>query len=680
MILAATSLRTTMATSNEAATSLRGVKVTRPCSSNVIASPAKRGEATPSSQTVSFITMPKFEKEKLEELAKLIRYFILVSTTAAGSGHPTSSLSAADLMAVLFFGGFFRSDLENPQNPNNDRLIFSKGHASPLFYSLYGAAGVIKEEELKSLRRFGSRLEGHPTPLFPYTEAATGSLGQGLAIAAGLALNAKYLDELPYKTFVLLGDSEMAEGSEWESIQLAAYYKLDNLIAILDVNRLGQRGETIYGHDVFAYQQRIAAFDWEVITIDGHNLSEIFEAYQKALQVKDKPVMLIAKTLKGKGVSFIEDKDGWHGKALNQDELNKALAELGKIDTALRGAVAKPDPLQPPAQKTQKAALMNYDKTSLVATRRAYGNALTRIFPEYPNIVVLDAEVSNSTFAETFKKQYPKHFFEMFVAEQNMVGMALGLSRRNKIPFISTFAAFFTRAFDQIRMSQYSDSNIKFVGSHAGVSIGEDGGSQMGLEDIAMFRTLLNSVVLYPADAISMEKLVSQATIHKGNVYIRATRKDTPILYDLDAEFPIGGSHTLKESSSDSVTIIAAGITLFETLKAYTMLKNKNISARIIDLYSIKPIDQSTLIKASQETKALITVEDHFEEGGIGEAVKNALSAVKTPVFSLAVRNMPRSGKPEELLDYEGISADAIVKKVIEILPNEPTKTYIMNA
>lgn len=621
--------------------------------------------------------MPEFDQKKLEELAKLIRYFILVSTTAAGSGHPTSSLSATDIMAVLFFGGFFRVDLKNPQNPNNDRLIFSKGHASPLFYALYGAAGVVKEEELKSLRRFGSRLEGHPTPLFPYTEAATGSLGQGMAIAAGMALNAKYLDKLPYKTFVLLGDSEMTEGSQWESIELAAHYKLDNLVAILDVNRLGQRGETIFGHDISAYQQRVSAFGWETIVIDGHNLSEIFEAYQKALQIKEKPVILIAKTLKGKGISFLENKDGWHGKALNQEELKKALNELGKIDVALKGDVTLPSMLQPQIPKSQKAVPLSYDKTQPVATRKAYGNALTRIFPEYPNIVVLDAEVSNSTFAEIFKKQYPANFFEMFVAEQNMVGMALGLARRNKIPFISTFAAFFTRAFDQIRMSQYSDSNIKFIGSHAGVSIGEDGGSQMGLEDIAMFRTLLNSVVLYPADAVSMEKLVTRAAIHHGNVYIRATRKDTPIIYNSNEEFLIGGSYTLKESKEDSITIIAAGITLFEALKAYTILKNENISTRIIDLYSIKPLDQNSLVKAAQETKALITVEDHFEEGGIGEAVKSALATLKTPIFSLAVRNMPRSGKPEELLEYEEISANAIVKKVKVILSQIHTEVPI---
>lgn len=616
-----------------------------------------------------------FDQKKLEELAKLIRYFILVSTTAAGSGHPTSSMSATELMTVLFFGGILHADLDNPDYPNNDRIIFSKGHASPLFYSLYAAAGAVTEEELKSLRKFGSRLEGHPTPAFPYTEAATGSLGQGLAVGFGMALNAKYLDKLPYKTYVLIGDSEMTEGSQWESIQLAAHYQLDNLVGILDINRLGQRGETIYGHDLNAYQKRIEAFGWETITIDGHSLPEIFEAYQKALQIKQKPTMIIAKTLKGKGISFLENQDGWHGKALNQDELKKALFELGTVDTALRGEIPKPKnnirgilQTEKHVEAPLKPAPVQYDKSKPVATRRAYGNALVRIYPEFPTIVVLDAEVSNSTFAEMFNKQYPDHYFEMFVAEQNMVGTALGLSRRGKIPFVSTFAAFFSRAFDQIRMSQYSDSNIKFVGSHVGVSIGEDGASQMGLEDIAMFRTLLNSVVLYPCDAVSTEKLVIEAAKHKGNVYIRTTRKDTPILYDINDDFPIGGSRTLKTAPEDIITIITAGITLFEALRAYEELKKENITVRIIDLYSIKPVDTQTLQKAAKETKAIITVEDHFAEGGIHDAVQSGISDMPVQIFSLAVTKMPHSGKPEELLEYEEISAAAIVKKVKKIL------------
>lgn len=610
----------------------------------------------------------EFNQSQLEKVAKLIRYFILVSTTAAGSGHPTSSLSATELMAALYFGGFLRFDLQHPDHSNNDRIIFSKGHASPLFYALYAAAGVVTEEELKTLRKFGSRLEGHPTPLFPYTEAATGSLGQGLSVGVGMAINAKYIDQLPYRTFVLLGDSEMMEGSQWEAMQIAAHYKLNNLVGIVDVNRLGQRGETMYGHDMTAYQKRIEAFGWHTIVVDGHDLKQVVNAYQEAATVQDKPVMIIAKTIKGKGVSFIEDHDNWHGKALNKEELAKALQELGEVDTQARFQITAPENLAPRKITPQKAAELNYDPAKPVATRRAYGNALSRIFPEFPEIVVLDAEVSNSTFAENFKKLFPAHFFEMYIAEQNMVGVALGLSRREKIPFISTFAAFFSRGFDQIRMSQYSTSNIKFVGSHVGVSIGEDGGSQMGLEDIAMFRTLQGGVVLYPADAIATEKLMIESAKHKGNVYLRTTRKDTKILYSQNENFPIGGSKTLHESEEDVVTIVAAGVTLYEALEAYEVLKKENISVRIIDLYSIKPIDAKTLEKAAQDTQALIVVEDHFPEGGINEAVRSAIPRLTKPVYSLAVRKMPHSGKPEELLEYEEISAKAIVNKVKQII------------
>jgi len=607
--------------------------------------------------------------KKLAGIAKLIRYYILTSTTKAGSGHPTSSLSATDLMAILLFGGFFRFDLDRPDCPNNDRLIFSKGHASPLFYSLWAAAGEVSEEELLTLRKFGSRLEGHPTLAFPFTEAATGSLGQGLSIGFGMALNAKYIDRLPYKTYVLLGDSEMAEGSVWEAIQLAYHYKLDNLIAILDVNRLGQRGETMYGHDVGSYQKRVASFGWEAIVVDGHNIQETVNAYDKILKnvPNGRPKMVIAKTIKGKGISFLEDKDGWHGKALSEEELKLALQEIGEIDKSIRGTIVKPEKVENQMLKVRgqnynsKVKSLEYKRGDMIATRKAYGNALVRIFPKFSNMVVLDAEVSNSTYSEIFKKAYSERFFEMFIAEQNMVGAALGLSRRGKIPFVSTFAAFFTRAFDQIRMSQYSNANIKFVGSHAGVSIGEDGASQMGLEDIAMFRTLLKSVVLYPADAITTEKLVEVAAKHYGNVYIRTTRKETPVIYNSNEEFVIGGSKVLKKSRNDLVTVIAAGITLFEALAAYKQLKDQGILIRVIDLYSIKPIDEKTLKKAAKETRVLITVEDHFEQGGIGEAVQNVLSLEKTPVYSLAVGKMPKSGKSQELLDYEEISKDAII-------------------
>ena len=600
----------------------------------------------------------------LEGLAKLIRYYSLVSTTEAGSGHPTSSLSAADLMAGLLFGGTFRFDLDDPRHPNNDRLIFSKGHASPLFYAIWAAAGKVTEKELLTLRKFNSPLEGHPTPAFRYTEAATGSLGQGLSIGLGMAMNAKYLDKLPYRTYVLLGDSEMAEGSVWEAMEIAAYYKLGNLVGILDVNRLGQRGETMYGHDLSIYKRKVAAFGWEPIVIDGHHLPQIVTAFEQASQMSDRPYMIIARTLKGKGVSFIEDKNGWHGKALKKDELARALRELGPVDRGLRGRIEPPQGAKPARVRSVMAASVTYTTEKPVATRHAYGTALTRLASQYPDMVVLDGEVSNSTYAEIFKKAYPERFFEMFIAEQNMVGTALGLSIRSKVPFVSTFAAFMTRAADQVRMSQYSNANVKFCGSHAGVSIGEDGSSQMGLEDLSLFRTILGSVVFYPSDAVSTEKLVEEMAKHQGICYLRTTRMDTPILYRSDEAFWIGGSKILRSSKKDKATVVAAGITLHEALKAYDALRKEGILIRVIDLYSVKPVDVATLRQAAEDTGFIITVEDHYAEGGIADAVRTALSKDPVPVHGLAVRAMPMSGKPEELLEYEGISAKAIVEAV----------------
>lgn len=601
---------------------------------------------------------------KMENIAQLIRSYILTASTEAGSGHPTSSLSAADLMTVLFFNGFFRFDLDNPDHPNNDRLIFSKGHASPLFYALWTVAGKITVQELMTMRKFGSPLEGHPTASFRYAEAATGSLGQGLSIGVGMALNAKYVDKLPYKTFVLLGDSEMSEGSQWEAIQLAAHYRLDNLIGIIDVNRLGQRGETMYGHDISAYKKRIAAFGWKTIGINGHSVKEIRSAYRRAVRSQGSPVMIIAQTVKGKGVSFLEDRNGWHGKPVPKDDLGKALQEIGAVDTSLRAAVSLPADIRSESKTPQPAEEIKYKKGESFPTRKAYGKALVRLYPQFPDIVVLDAEVSNSTYSEFFKERYPERFFEMYIAEQNMVGTALGFSRRGKIPFVSTFGAFFSRAFDQIRMSQYSDPNIKFAGSHAGVAIGEDGPSQMGLEDIAMFRAVLNSVVLYPSDAVSTEKLVEEAAKHHGLVYFRTTRQPTPVLYSPSEEFPVGGCKILRRSDKDVATIVAAGITLHEALYAYETLAGEGIFIRVIDLYSIKPIDISTLQESAAQTHSVITVEDHFAEGGLGEAVISALAQSATPVYSLAVRKMPKSGKPQELLDYEEISYRAIINTV----------------
>ncbi|MDD2807145.1 MAG: transketolase [Patescibacteria group bacterium] len=608
------------------------------------------------------------DEKKLTALSRLIRYYILASTTKAGSGHPTSALSGVELMAGLFFGGIFRTDLNNPKNPNNDRLIFSKGHASPLFYSLYAAAGKISEPEMMTYRQFSSPLEGHPTPRFRYTEASTGSLGQGLSIGVGMALNAKYLDQLGYRTYVLLGDSEMAEGSQWEAIQLAAYYQLDNLVAILDVNRLGQRGETMDGYQVKKYQKRFDAFGWKTIVIDGHSYPQVIGAYQQAIKSKGRPIVIIAKTVKGKGVSFLENKDGFHGKTLSPEQFNQALAELGSVNKKIIGQVLKVSKAKPKAVKKVTAQSIGYDQLKPVATRKAFGLSLARLGGQYPEVVSLDAETSNSTYAELFKAKFPKRFFEMFIAEQNMVGNALGLSLRGKIPFVSTFAAFFSRAFDQIRMSQYSTSNIKFVGSHAGVSIGEDGPSQMALEDIAMFRSLIDSVVLYPSDAIATEKLVEQAIKHQGNVYIRTTRKETPLIYKTNEAFLIGGSKVLRQSSNDKVTIVAAGVTLYEALAAADALKSKKINVRVVDLYSIKPIDLQTLKLAAQQTGAIITVEDHGLAGGLGEAVKSALAASGVKIYALAVNKIPRSGKPDELMAYENISAQAIISLVKKII------------
>lgn len=597
-----------------------------------------------------------------------MRYYILISSTQAGSGHPTSSLSAVEMMNMLFFGGYFRFKPNDPGFVNNDRFILSKGHATPLFYALWAAAGALTENELLSYRKFESPLEGHPTKNFRYTEVATGSLGQGLSVGVGMALNAKF-DNLSYRTYVLLGDSEMAEGSNWESIQLASYYKLNNLIGIIDVNRLGQRGETIYGWDVYTYQEKLESFGWNAIVVhNGHDLKKLHKAFSKAEKEKRKPTMIIAKTVKGKGVEFLENENEWHGKTLNDVQCTQAIKALGPMDKSIKGLFANPDNMYPKREKVVRKSIDDSYQIK-VATRKAYGHALVNLFPHCPDMVVLDAEVSNSTYSETFKKAYPDRFFEMFIAEQNMVGVAVGFAERGKTPFVSTFASFFTRAVDQIRVSQYSRSNINFVGSHAGVSIGEDGPTQMGLEDIAIFRTILDSVVVCPADHISCEKLVAEMAAHPGICYMRTTRMDTPSLYSPSETFHIGGSKILKESKKDNVTVIAIGITLYEALKAYDELKKENISIRVIDAYSIKPLDEQTIKQAAKETKALITVEDHFAQGGLGDAVLSAFAEyAKVPVYKLAVKKMPRSGRPEQLMKYMEIDASAIVKKVKEIV------------
>lgn len=603
--------------------------------------------------------------QSLRQLAQQLRVDSIRSTTASGSGHPTSSMSAADLIAVLL-AKYLRYDFDNPQNANNDRLIFSKGHASPLLYSLYKAAGAISDEELMSLRKFGSRLEGHPVPVvLPWVDVATGSLGQGLSYGLGMALNARYLDKLPYRTWVLCGDSEMAEGSVWEAAGTATYYKLDNLVLIVDMNRLGQRGETMLGWNGTAYADRLRAFGWHAIEIDGHNLDEIDKALAEAANHKGQPTAIVAKTEKGHGVSFLANKDGWHGKALDKEQAAKAIAELGG-ETSLIVKPKKPADATPykwPA--SGKFEMPKYDKPA--ATREAYGDALKALGAARGDVVVLDGEVCNSTFSERFGHAYPERFFEMFIAEQLMVGAAVGIATRGKVVFASTFAAFLSRAYDFIRMSSISRAKVSLCGSHAGVSIGADGPSQMALEDIAMMRAVFGSTVLYPSDAVSAAKLVQEMVALPGISYMRSTREKTPILYKEDEVFQVGGSKVLRESSADKATVIAAGITLHEALKAYEQLKSAGLNIRVIDLYSVKPVDKATLARAARETGTLIVVEDHWFEGGMGDAVLDAFvgDGMALPkVVKLAVRSMPGSGTPDELVDAAGISARHIVETV----------------
>ena len=601
------------------------------------------------------------------DLAQQLRVDSIRCTTAAGSGHPTSSMSAADLMAVLLTG-YLHYDFGNPQNPNNDHLIFSKGHASPLLYSLYKAAGAISDEELMTLRKFGSRLEGHPTPILPWVDVATGSLGQGLPIGVGVALAGKYLDKLPYHIWVLLGDSEMAEGSIWEAFDHASHYKLDNLVGILDCNRLGQRGETMHGWHTEVYAARATSFGWNAIVIDGHNYDEINRAFAQAAQPNGSPTLIVAKTIKGKGVSFLENKNGWHGKALNKQQEQQALQELDHVRSKTY-PVQKPENRQPAPEPAKKALeLPTYDGKEDVATRKAYGDALQALGAANPDVIGLDGEVNNSTYADEFAKAYPDRYFEQYIAEQQLISAAVGMSVRHKVPFASTFAAFFTRAYDFIRMSAISRANIRLCGSHAGVSIGEDGPSQMALEDLAMMRAVFGSTVLYPCDANQAAQLVALMAEHEGIVYMRTTREKTPVIYGPTDTFSVGGSKVVRQSNNDRVTVVAAGITLHEALKAYDQLKQEGILVRIIDAYSVKPIDTETLLAAAQEVgDKFVVVEDHWPEGGLGDAVLDAFTQRDGPlpeVVKLAVQSMPGSGTPAELMDAAGISARHIVQAV----------------
>lgn len=608
-------------------------------------------------------------KNILERKATNLRIHSILSTSEAGSGHPTTCLSAADIVSALFFHAM-RYDCEDAHNPNNDRFILSKGHAAPLLYAAYAEAGIMPVDDLLTLRQIDSILEGHPTPRFDWTEVATGSLGQGLSLGLGMALNGKYLDKSDYRVYVLLGDGETAEGGVWEAAALASHYQLNNLIGIVDVNALGQSQRTMYEFDIDTYCNRFGAFGWQTIGIDGHDFDEILPALENAKSSTDKPTMIIAKTYKGKGVSFLENEDNWHGKPVpTGEELDKALAELGVLHTDIPVQIESPNPIDIQSSAITTCEPPEYTSGDEVATRGGYGTGLAKLGAANPNVVALDGDTKNSTYAEQFMELYPDRFFEMFIAEQNLVGAGIGLAKRGKIPFVSTFAAFLSRAYDQIRMSAISQANIKYAGSHCGVSIGEDGPSQMGLEDIAMFRAIPEAVVLYPSDAVAAERLVAEAAAHHGIVYIRTSRPKTATLYDATDSFPIGGCKVVRESAEDKATIVTAGVTLHEALKAHDILAADGINIRIIDLYSIKPIDTETLLSAATETNnTLITVEDHYPEGGLGDAVLEAVTTEAVRVHKLAVTGIPRSGKPEELLELHGISANAIVQKVKDVV------------
>jgi transketolase len=600
--------------------------------------------------------------ELWRELGQQLRVDSVRAAAAAKSGHPTSSMSGADLMAVLL-AKYLRYDFDEPEDPRNDHLVFSKGHASPLLYSVYKAAGAITDDELLTFRKFGSRLEGHPTPVLPWVDVATGSLGQGLPYGVGIALAGKRLDKLPYRTWVLCGDSEIAEGSTWEAFEHAWHEQLDNLTAIIDVNRLGQRGETMHGWDLDSYAKRAEAFGWHAIEIDGHDVEAIDRAYAEAVETTGVPTVVVARTIKGKGVKAVEDKNGFHGKPL--DDPDAAIEELGGI-RSITVDVAKPEGAKPTLQQTvtKSVELPRYEVGGdEVATRKAYGEALKALGDAREDVVALDGEVSNSTYAEIFAEAHPERYFEMYIAEQQMVAAAVGIQVRGWKPFASTFAAFFTRAYDFVRMAAISRANLKLCGSHAGVSIGEDGPSQMALEDLAAFRAVHGSTVLYPGDANQTAKLVEVMADLDGIVFLRTTRANTPVIYAPEDDFPVGGARVVRSSDEDEVTLVGAGITLHEALKAADALAEDGVSARVIDLYSVKPVDDETLRAAAEATGGrFVVAEDHWPEGGLGEAVLSAFadSEEHPRIVHLAVREMPGSGTPAELLAAAGIDADHI--------------------
>ena len=606
----------------------------------------------------------------LQQIATRLRIASVRATSAAGSGHPSSCCSAADLVAALFFG-HMRFDPRNPRHDDNDRFVLSKGHAAPLLYAAWAEAGFVPPDDLLRLRRIDSDLEGHPTPRLPFVDVATGSLGQGICAAVGIALNARRIGSA-HRTYVLIGDAESAEGSVWEAAQVADRHRLDNLCAITDVNGFGQSRATQWGHDLAAYRERWRAFGWHAIVVDGHDVAAILAALEEAAGTPGRPAMILARTVKGKGVSLVEGRDGWHGRPIPPgpdldgalDELRSRLAPAAAAP-AVPPPAARPAPARAPAGPPRLPAPPAYEPGSRVATRAAYGDALAALGSVDPRIVALDADVGNSTFSETFENAHPERFVETYVAEQAMVGAAMGLASRGAIPFPSTFAAFLTRASDFVRMAGIGALNVKLAGSHAGVSIGEDGPSQMALEDLAMMRAVPGCAVLYPCDAVSAARLVEAAAGCDGMVYIRTSRPKTPVIYAADDEFAIGGSKVLRASPDDAAAVVAAGVTLFEALRAHDALAVEGIPLRVIDAYSVQPVDRRTLLAAARRTGGrLITVEDHYAAGGLGDAVSDALAADGVVVERLAVREVPRSGRPDELLERFGISASCIAAAV----------------
>ena len=601
-------------------------------------------------------------EEYLENKANILRLHSIRSTTKAKSGHPTSCLSSAEIIATLFFN-VMNIDPKHMDYLDNDEFVLSKGHAAPILYAALAEAGVIPRDKLMTLREFDSELEGHPVPRIKGIRVATGSLGQGLSIGLGMAY-AKRLLGIDRRVYVLLGDGEVAEGSIWEALNLAGKLKMSNLVAILDMNRLGQSEPTMFQWDWRAYAERVKAFGWNVTVCDGHDVKDLIRAFDEAKK-SDKPFFIIAKTVKGKGVSFLENVEGRHGRALSEEELNKAekeiLPKIKDIDFQPQNFIEAKVPIEPQKKYSIKT---DYKIGDMVATRVAFGRALVKLGEQNDKVVVLDGDVKNSTFTIYFFDKFPERSIQCYIAEQNMVGMAVGLQTQGFDVFLSSFACFLTRAYDQIRMATYSRANLKIAGSHAGVSIGKDGPSQMGLEDLALFRALFGSIVLYPCDAVSAEKLTCEMANYENISYIRTTRPKTPVIYDNSEEFHIGGSKVLRWSKNDEVTVVAGGVTVHEALKAYEKLKAEGINIRVIDCYSVKPLDAETLIKASEETKHIITVEDHYPEGGIGEAV----AALGLKPHILAVRRMPHSGEPEELLAEQGIDAAGIIKKVKELV------------